>query len=178
MAVLSLPVVLFWSAPDPLAVLRLPAVFKPSAPAPVAVFSAPVVVLASAPSPRNVLAFVSQPSSQTALACGESAKQASASVMRRKPDRKGDQPIDFCRCRVGIFFGFLVVAVELLKRRMTRPRYFYPIRRRRVKLSNLLGTQGVAFVNTEASGLGCQAASLTRRGFALHLYRVLINSGR
>ena len=40
---------------------------------------APVVVLESASSPRNVLPLVSQPSSQTAPACGGSARQTRAS---------------------------------------------------------------------------------------------------
>src|SRR4030095_14369355 len=70
------------SAPAPVAVLNLPVMLVVSARAPVAVLPLPVVLFTSASSPRNVLLRASQPSWQTARACGESAKQPSVSAMR------------------------------------------------------------------------------------------------
>ena len=38
---------------------------------------------------------------------GESANQARARPMRRKPSRKGERPIAFLKCRIVIFFVFI-----------------------------------------------------------------------
>src|SRR5438552_782797 len=84
MAVLLSAVVLLKSASKPTAVLLAPVLFK------------------SASSPRTVFWFVKQPSWQTARACGESAKQASANGMRRNA-RKGERFIKFLNGRVVVF---------------------------------------------------------------------------
>jgi hypothetical protein len=43
---------------------------------------------------------------------GVKLKQTSISGMRRKPNRQGDRPIDFFKCRVVIFFVFRFVRVQ------------------------------------------------------------------
>src|SRR6266849_7966971 len=98
---LLLPVVLPSSASYPLAVLSLPVVLLWSASKPTAVLLGPVL-LKSASSPRTVFWFVKQPSWQTARACGESAKQASTSGMRRKA-RRGERFIKFLNGRIVVF---------------------------------------------------------------------------
>src|SRR2546426_12311768 len=67
-----------------------------------AVLSLPIVLFDSASSPRTVFWSVKQPSWHVARACGESAKQASTSGMRRNA-RKGDRFIKFLNGRVVVF---------------------------------------------------------------------------
>jgi hypothetical protein len=50
----------------------------------------------------------------TGLKMSVKPKVAIASGMRRKLRRRGDRPIDFLKCRVVIFFGFIFVEVGLL----------------------------------------------------------------
>src|SRR6266480_2991216 len=89
-----------------------------SAPKPMAVFWKPPL-FKSTSSPRTVLRPVKQPSWHTARACGENAKQASASGIRRKPSRKGDRPINFI-CEVFIFFSFVARANHSLAGSLSR----------------------------------------------------------
>ena len=64
-----------------MAVLLEPIVLSVSAEVPTAVLSRPVVLLLSALSPKKVLPLaVSQPCSQTARACDESAKHGRAMI--------------------------------------------------------------------------------------------------
>src|SRR6266550_4721527 len=132
LAVLSTPVVLAASAPRPVAVFSTPMVLLKSAPVPRAVFWPPVVLLSSAKKPTAVLNSpvlrvnralcpsavlpVGYPPSGgglTACAAGETAKQARASGMRRRPIREGDRTVDVLKCRVVIFFvSFLLLRLD------------------------------------------------------------------
>src|SRR5262249_1110294 len=93
MAVLKLAFGLFLSACQPTAVLLTPLWSK------------------SASSPRKVLKLTaSQPSWQTARACGESAKQARTSGMSSKTSRKGPR---FIECFNGGVVGFINESSEI-----------------------------------------------------------------
>src|SRR5580704_9959478 len=82
---------------------------------PTPTFQIPLVTLKSASPPTAVFCPPQAPGGfgQPASSAGESAKQQSASAMRRKP-RKLSGPIDFLKYRVVIFFVFIYVEVGLL----------------------------------------------------------------
>src|SRR5262245_17250925 len=104
-AVLESPL-LSASAPPPILVLKLPSIFENSERQPSAVFPAPVVLLIRASSPRNALKRLeSQTRWQTARACGERAKQPTASGMSSKASRKGVRFIES-------FGGIIVVFIR------------------------------------------------------------------
>src|SRR5437764_1351682 len=87
---------------SPRAVLLLPVVLLSSAKKPTAVLNSPVVRVNRAFCPSAVLPLGYPPSGAglTACAAGETAKQARASGIRRRPIRKGDRSVDVPKCRV------------------------------------------------------------------------------